>query len=252
MGPVLNGLVKLQSVENRLRAGKAKLTRCRRNVVIQENQVRSLQNALEAKKEEIQLTKIQFDRLELELKSRDGAIARLRASLNTAKTNKEYAAVLTQLNTTKADNSKTETQSLELLKDIEADEGECREIQEQIEKQKQTLEQTRKETETMAGKYQAEIKEIQIEWDHIAQIIPKESLEVFKRVAETYDGQAVTTVEQNEEGKTAAYSCGGCFMGITAESVNMLMTKDEIIRCPNCTRILILDNLQANSGQDSG
>ena len=174
MGPVLNGLVKLQSVENRLRAGKAKLTRCRRNVVIQENQVRSLQNALEAKKEEIQLTKIQFDRLELELKSRDGAIARLRASLNTAKTNKEYAAVLTQLNTTKADNSKTETQSLELLKDIEADEGECREIQEQIEKQKQTLEQTRKETETMAGKYQAEIEQIQIEWDHIAQSIPKE------------------------------------------------------------------------------
>ena len=65
MGPVLNGLVKLQSVENQLRAAKAKLTRCRRNVVIQENQVRSLANSLEAKKEEIQLTKVQSDRLEL-------------------------------------------------------------------------------------------------------------------------------------------------------------------------------------------
>ena len=59
MGPVLNGLMKLQSVENRLRVAKAKLTRCRRNVVIQENQIRSLQNALEAKREEIQLTKVQ-------------------------------------------------------------------------------------------------------------------------------------------------------------------------------------------------
>ncbi|MHC4706894.1 MAG: hypothetical protein ACYS8I_07395 [Planctomycetota bacterium] len=64
MGPILDGLVKLQSVENQLRAVKAKLTRCRRSVIIQENQVRSLQNALEAKKEEIQLTKVQSDRLE--------------------------------------------------------------------------------------------------------------------------------------------------------------------------------------------
>ena len=37
MGPVLKGLIKLQSVENLLRAEKAKLTRCRRNVIIQEN-----------------------------------------------------------------------------------------------------------------------------------------------------------------------------------------------------------------------
>jgi predicted nucleic acid-binding Zn-ribbon protein len=232
--------VKLQSVENRLRAAKAKLARCRRNVIIQENQIRSLQNALEAKREEIQLTKIQSDRLELELKTRDEQISRLRASLNTAKTNKEYAALLTQLNTTKADNSKNETQILDLLKDIEADEGECEKIQNQIDQQKQTLEQTRKETEILATKYEAEIEEIQIEWNQVAQTIIPDPLEIFKRVAETYDGEALAVVDRQQEGKTEAYTCGGCFMGITAESVNLLMTKDDIIRCPNCTRILVL------------
>jgi len=239
MGPVLNGLIKLQSVENRLRVEKAKLTRCRRNVIIQENQIRTLQNALEAKKEEVQLSKIQFDRLELELKSRDEQIIRLRASLNTARTNKEYSAVLTQLNTTKADNSKIESQSLELLKNIEADETECEEIQSQINEQKQHLEQLRTEVETLASKYQAEIDKIQAEWDQAAQIIPDKLLEIFKRVTETYDGQAVALIEQ-QDGKKGAYSCGGCFMGITAECVNLLMTKDDIIRCPNCTRILVL------------
>lgn len=239
MGPVLNGLIRLQSVENRLRAAKAKLARCRRNVIIQENQIRSLQNALEAKTEEIQLTRIQSDRLELELKTRDEQIARLRASLNTAKTNKEYAAVLTQLNTTKADNSKIETQILELLRDIEDDEDESGKIQNQIGERKQTLEQTRKETELLAAKYQAEIEEIQDEWDQVAQTIPDKPLQVFKRVAETYDGEALAVVDQ-QGGKTGNYSCGGCFMGITAESVNLLMSRDDIIRCPNCTRILVL------------
>ena len=239
MGPVLNGLIKVQSIENRLRAVKAKLTRCRRNIVIQENHIRSLANTLEAKQEEIQLTKIQVDRLELELKTGDERIKKLRASLNCARTNKEYAAVLTELNTTKADNSKIENQVLELLKDIELDQAEVQKMQQEIEQHKETLDQSRKEAEVNAKKLEAEIRQIQAEWDHHAKNIPVEHLDIFKRVAETYDGEGLAVVER-QQGKTETYSCGGCFMGITAESVNLLMTTDDLIRCPNCTRILVL------------
>lgn len=240
MGPVLDGLKRLQSVENRLRAAKARLARCRRSVIIQENQVRTLQSALEAKKEEAQLTKVQCDRLELELKSRDAEVNKLRASLNNAKTNKEYAAVLTMLNTTKADNSKIENQILELMKAIETDEAECADIRQQIDEQKETLEQTRKKSEAAAVEHEDEIAKIQAEWDGVAKDIPVGPLEIFRRVAETYDGEAVVTVEGQEGSKASAFSCGGCFMGVTAESVNLLMTRDELIRCPNCTRILVL------------
>jgi predicted nucleic acid-binding Zn-ribbon protein len=243
MGPVLSGLIKLQSVENRLRAAKAKLARSRRSVTVQENQVRSLQSALEAKKEECQLTKLQSERLELELKTRDQEVSKLRASLNAAKTNKEYAAVLTQLNTTRADNSKIESQILELMKAVDVDEGECQNIRKQIEEQKQELEQTRKKVESSATEHEAEISQIQAEWNEVAKSIPRKALEVFNRVAETYDGEAVAMIEQ-QQGRGAAYSCGGCYMGVPAESVNVLMTKDDIIRCPNCTRILVLNESQ--------
>jgi len=239
MGPKLNGLIKLQGVENRLRALKGKLARCRRKVIVQENRIRTLQNAYQAKKEEIQLTKIQSDRLELELKSRDETVVKLRASLNAARTNKEYAAVLTQLNTSKADTSKIESQVLDLLKDVEADEDECAEMQVQTDEQKKILEQIRKDTEVRVKDYQEQIEQIQQEWEHVAESLPAESLELFKRVAETYDGEALAVVEQ-QEGKNKSYSCGGCFMGIPAESVNLLMTRDDIIHCPNCTRILVL------------
>ena len=243
MGPILNGLIKLQSVENRLRAAKAKLTRSRRSVIIQENQVRSLQSALEAKKEELQLTKVQSSRLELELKSRDDEVSKLCAALNTSKSNKEYAAVLTQLNTTRADNTKIENQILDLMKAVETDEAECENIRKQIEEHKQLLEQTRKTSEAAAVDQEAEIRKIQAEWNDAAKAIPAEPLKVFKRVAETYDGEAVAQVDL-QEGKHGTYSCGGCFMGITAESVNLLMTRDELIRCPNCTRILVLTAAQ--------
>ena len=239
MGPVLKGLIKLQSVENQLRAVKSKLNRSRRKVIFQENQLRSLQNTLKAKKEEMSLTRVQVDRLELELKTRDEEINKYRASLNKAKTNKEYASILTQLNTTKADNSKIENQALELMKDVEADQAECDKIQQQIDQQKEQLEQTRKEAEAQSEKCQKEIEQIQKKWDEAAIGIPPEPLEIFKKVADTYDGEAIATIEE-QEGNSQGYICGSCFMGVPAENVNMLMTKDDIIRCPNCTRILVL------------
>jgi predicted nucleic acid-binding Zn-ribbon protein len=126
-----------------------------------------------------------------------------------------------------------------LLKSIETDESECDQIQSQIDEQKKHLEERRTEAEVMAGKCQVEIDKIQAEWDEVAKDIPEKPLEIFKRVTETYDGQAVALIEQ-QGGKKGAYSCDGCFMGLTAECVNLLMTKDDIIRCPNCTRILVL------------
>ncbi|OHB60940.1 MAG: hypothetical protein A2167_07820 [Planctomycetes bacterium RBG_13_46_10] len=243
MGPVLNRLIELQKVENCLRDARAQLARCRRSVIVEENLIRSLQNAIEAKKEEIQLTKVQCNRLELDLKTKDDETTKLRAALNASKTNKEYAALLTQLNTTRADNSKVETQVLDLMKDIEADEAECNGLREKIDKQKQKLEDTRTKAEQEAKNHEAAIEKIQKEWNELAKTIPSKAINIFKRVAETYDGQAVVIVEE-QEGKTTAYSCGGCFMNIAAELVNVLMTRDDIIRCPNCTRIIVLGNVQ--------
>ena len=248
MGPVLQGMVKLQRVESQLRAVKTKLARSRRSVIFQENQLRTLQSGLEAKKEEIKLSRIQIDRLELDLKSRDEHINKLRAVLNTARTNKEYSAILTELNMAKADDSKLESQTLELMKNMETDQGQCEEIQNQIDQQKSKMEQIRGEAEIKGAEFSREIDLIQKEWDEAAGKIPKESLSIFRRVAETYDGEAMARVETTDS-NIESFSCGGCFMGLPAEVVNILSAKDDILRCSNCTRILYLDRLDELTGR---
>ncbi len=244
MGPVLHGLIKLQSVENRLRAVKSKLTRCRRAVIFQENQLRTLQNGLEAKQEEIKLSKVQIDRFELELKTRDDHIAKYRARLNMAKTNKEYSAILTELNTSKADNSKVESHMIDLMKNIEADDADCIEIQKQIDEQKEKLDELRKSTEDKTGELEKEVEDIQAEWDQAADGVPQDTLAVFKRVAETYDGEAIAYIDLQDE-KAQVYTCDGCFMSLPTEIVNQLITKDEVMRCTSCTRILALKDSES-------
>jgi len=129
------------------------------------------------------------------------------------------------------------------MKSVEVDEGERANIVKQIEEQKQELEQTRKKVEDSVAEHENQISQIQKEWNEVAKAIPRKALDVFNRVAETYDGEAVATITE-QEGRIAAYSCGGCYMGVPAESVNLLMTKDDIIRCSNCTRILVLNPSQ--------
>ena len=243
MGPLLTALTELQGVENRLRAMNERLARCNRTVTRHENKIRNEQNTLAAKKEEIQLTRLQSDKLELELRSRDEEIAKFRTALNSAKSNKEYATLLTHLNTSKADNSKLETQILDYMKTIEGYEEQAKIIVTTIQELEDQLGPIRQKAEKEAQEYKVELERIQAEWDRIASGINKESLDIFKRVSDTYDGEAVVYVEN--EGR--AYSCSGCYMGVTTECANQLMTRDEIIRCPNCTRILVLAPPNATS-----
>ncbi|MCK5172083.1 MAG: hypothetical protein KAR47_01755, partial [Planctomycetes bacterium] len=172
-------------------------------------------------------------------KTRDDHIAKYRARLNMAKTNKEYSAILTELNTSKADNSKVESQMIDLMKNIEADDADCIEIQKQIDEQKEKLDELRKSTEGKTTELEKEVEDVQAEWDQAADGVPQDTLTVFKRVAETYDGEAMAYVELQDE-KAQVYTCDGCFMSLPTEIVNQLMTKDEIMRCTSCTRILAL------------
>jgi predicted nucleic acid-binding Zn-ribbon protein len=240
MGPLLDGLVKLQSIENRLRTFKSKITRSRRGVIFQENLLRQLQSGLEAKKEEIKLTRVQSDRLEVDLKIKDEHIAKMRAALNLAKNNKEYAAILTDLNTSKADNTKLETQILEFMKNTETDNAECEGIQKQIDEQMELVDKLRKGAEDKVTACENDMVSIQAEWDEAAKDLPADVLDIFKRVADTYDGEAIAQVSMQDE-RNGNYSCGGCFMRQPAEVANRLMTNDEIIRCTNCTRILVME-----------
>ena len=60
-------------------------------------------------------------------------------SLNTAKTNKEYAAILTQINTLKADNAKLEEEALRIMQDADAIKAQADKVAKQIEAEKARL-----------------------------------------------------------------------------------------------------------------
>src|ERR1700722_12411178 len=101
MGPTNIALVKLFQAEQQLRAAQTRLDDASRNVRIQERRVAEI-----AEKQHIAATKLREQQsasgqLELDLKTREDHIERLRVQQQTAKNNKEYQAFLVEINTEK-------------------------------------------------------------------------------------------------------------------------------------------------------
>lgn len=212
----------------------------RRSVLNHRNRVASIENQIAESHEQIRQAQSEADRLELDRKTHESHIAKLREALNRTKTNKEYAAVLTQLNTDKADAVKIEDavlQALARVDDLKKREAELRAGREKELARGVELERAATEVE---GKLSSRLKELEAQREEATASIPPESLMQFERACEKHDGEAMAMIEQIHP-KRAEYTCSGCNMSIPLEVINALQSRDVVLQCHICSRILYLE-----------
>ncbi len=234
MGPVLTSLVDLQAVENELRNTKAKLKKANQALLRQQHKIKQLQESQVAKKDQILQTRKHYDSLDLDRKSREDDIAKMRVALNSARTNKEYSTVLSRINTDKADLSKLEEKLLQIMMEIESLEQETAQFDEQIKIEDENLEKVKNDLETTKESIQGDLDSLEGKKAELSNSIDPKHFDMFDRLADRYDGEVVSEVEQKDQ------ICGGCYMSIPLELVNRLLTRDEVITCPSCGRILTI------------
>jgi len=179
--------------------------------------------------------------VELELKSKEQEVAKLRQALSSAKTNKEYAAILTLINTTKADNSKLEDEALKLMQDVDQVREQAKQAQQQFEQAGQALEEIKRSSAAEIARLKGILEELQAKRAEAAKAVPRKALAVFERIAAIRDGEAMAPIEIVGDKPPHEYVCGGCFMSIAAENANALRTRDELRFCDHCGRILYLE-----------
>jgi len=112
MGPTNVALVNLFRADQALRAAQAKLDSATKNVRIQERRVKDQSEKLRLLQHSLKENQSASANFELDIKSRDERIDKLRAQQQNAKNNKEYQAFLIEINTEKVDKSKSEDGSV--------------------------------------------------------------------------------------------------------------------------------------------
>lgn len=240
MGPQsLPALHQLQLVETHLRSLRELLRRKERGLQQHRSRIKQLEEQLLARKDEIKHRQLQAAQLELQFKTHEVAITKLRTHLNSAKNNKEYSVILTQLNTERADNSKLEERILQELSAVDEMKASLGELQQQLASQADVLAEQDKIISVDREQLQGQIDELEQQRQSVARQVPPTDLAVFQRVADRNDGEALARIIQPSSGQSE-YICNGCNMTIPAETVNALLTRDELQQCHICGRILYL------------
>ena len=241
MGATLEALQRLQSVEIQLRSTREQIETKRRNVEAHRRKIATLQRQATDAHDAIRRAQAEADRLELDRKSQEAHLIKLREALNRSKTNKEYAAILTQLNTDKADALKFEDQVLAALTRVDELKKQHEDIKAQLEREQARAEELEKAARSTEERLAGQLSSLEAQREEAAANIPPEALQMFERACEHHDGEAMAMIEQPHP-KRAEYICSGCYMSVTLESINTLQSRDAIVTCQNCSRILYLES----------
>ena len=239
-------LLNLYRVDAQVRGLRSRLDSAQRYLNAQEQQL----NTLLQQQHELQLRKRQTQAavagLELEVKTIDERLEKLRGELNSAVNNKQYSAVLTELNTVKAGRASLEDRELQNMEQIEAIDGQFKTLETQIADRTKVRDLAKSKLEESRADVGVRLSELEQERQRAAAVIPAHVLQVFDEVADKHEGEAMAVVEEIDR-RHREYACGACNMQLPFELISTLSNKtDTLVRCSACGRLLYLhDEMQS-------
>jgi predicted nucleic acid-binding Zn-ribbon protein len=165
----------------------------------------------------------QLEEVEIKLK-------KSRAKLNDAKSNKEYQAVLKEIDELKALASEKEEVVITWMEDIEIQEKDYADCKTQ-------WEQSLKEYENEENKYSQRLKDLDMQLHSLSDQRSALSEEVDKELLARYEALRANLGSQVVVPVRDAV-CQGCHLGIPPQQYNNLIRGNSLESCPNCNRII--------------
>ncbi len=204
-----------------------------------------LQDLLKAQAEKQQEEKKSLEELEKERVKKEGElemegerIKRSQLKLLEIKTNKEYLALLQEIEGGKERNSQREEEIIKLLEKIDQLKADYASTVERAQKERVEIEDEQARVKDQMVKVEQDIAHWQQNREEILQKLAPEHLRRYNTLKEKRNGIAVVLVI-NE-------GCQGCYVNIPPQMYNEVQKYKEIILCPNCNRILYWENKSAN------
>jgi len=227
----LQTLINLQAIDTRIAALEADAARLPKEIA-------AIHAAVEEAKKHVDQTKTRLDaaRKDQRAKEKDLEVVQAKRSKNEArlyevKTNKEYSAVLTEIEEIKQEKARMEEEVLVLMEAQERLTGEIRETETRFKQregegrgQEATLKEQLRGIETELAAVRTERKEL-------AAQLPAPILADYDRILRARAGLALVPVAKPN-------FCGACRMTITPQRLQELRAQSSLIPCESCGRYL--------------
>jgi predicted nucleic acid-binding Zn-ribbon protein len=239
MGPTNVALVQLYRADQALREAEERLDSASRSVRVQERRINELAEKLKLAQTQLREQQARGGQLDLDIKARDAKIERYREQQQNAKNHKEYQAFLTEINTEKIDKVKVEDEYLKVMEQAEKTAAEVKDLAAQLEGERKKNEETRGQLSGRLAELQAEIDRLRPVREAAAKGVSPKGLAAFERLVERFEGEVMAAIQRPDR-RREEYVCTACNMSLVADVYNRLHSRDDLVPCPNCHRLLYI------------
>jgi predicted nucleic acid-binding Zn-ribbon protein len=199
-------------------------------------EIRNLDEKLASEKEIFKKRGEKIDLLEKERRQKEGDLEleqermrRAQSKLYEVKTNKEYQASLTEIETLREINSQREIEILEIMDEIDELKGEYTKMQKELLEVEEKIGAEKKRIEESLGKLDGALASKKRKRTMVAKKLQPELMGLYQTLRE----KRRTAVVPARFG-----ACQGCNMKIPPQMFNEVQKSEAIIVCPSCNRIL--------------
>jgi len=197
-------------------------------------EIKEVQEKLSGNSHGLEEAKIRQKSLELELATKETELQQFQQKMMSIKTNKEYDALVSEIDSIKEIISARETELIETMDMIAtldasiADMGKkAEEVQENNSRQLKVLQE---KIDSIGDKVSGK----QEERGKVSAQIPRPTLSVYERVRRGKGGTAVVVVKKR--------ACGSCHKALTPQRVQQIRKGGKIHTCESCGSLLFWDN----------
>jgi len=234
-------LVRLQEIESEIYRLQSVIQKVEKEKIVLTARLKEFETALSAYRLELAEIQQKCDDAEQEIRTVDDRIIKSNETLRMVKTNKEYQVLLREVDDNKKRKDALENQLLEFYDQKETAEIRVRESEQQFLQLAEQIKSEQAEIDKKTVDDRELLEESLAQQKKIGQDLDPSLMTRFRKISRMNQGQAVAQV-RNE-------SCMGCFMNVPPQLCIEVQRGNQLISCPQCSRILYHVNDDPMSGE---
>jgi predicted nucleic acid-binding Zn-ribbon protein len=224
-------LMELQRLDEQLRALHVAHRHLPQQLQPYETACVAAEQALTHLQEDRTLSERQRRALERELEGLQAHQHKAQSKLHEVKTNKEYSAVLAEINTGKQRIAVLEDQVLELMELTEQHGYNYLQQEHQLQEVRHVLADQGRRIQHEQVVLAERIAVEETKRQQLVDGLEPQLYAMYQKIAAQRHGQAVVYVQDG--------TCGGCYLKVQPQLISEIRRQDKLLMCPHCQRMLL-------------
>jgi predicted nucleic acid-binding Zn-ribbon protein len=235
----LRQLVDLQTIDDQIYEHKKALSDIPLQLDSASSELAEKKSILKVVTEEIAALQKQRKDLELEVQGENDHMAKAKTKLPAVKTNKEYTAILTEVDAIKEKVSNIEDKELEVMEILEEKAKEIPGAEKKCKEEDAYFNEYRQKKEMEEKRFKEELEELVVKRKNISEQLETVILNRYQKISDSHDGRAVAGLRGD--------ICQGCFQHVLPQMVIEIKMGQKIHQCANCLSFLFWDEVPETS-----